>query len=206
MLPVMARPTLIRTQKRTRMQPEQRFAQLMDCAVRVFARRGLGEARHAEIAEEAGVSVSTVFFYFPTRDDLIQKVLARVSQAITEMAEVHHQANASEQTILAQHIDAFIRFTREDEDLAKVWMDWSTAIRDDIWPTYVILQEQIVDIICATIERGKLNGTIKNSMASGELARLMVGSAHMLASMIFQHTDSDAVKRFSVALHQVIVG
>ena len=44
--------------------------------MRVFARRGLGAARHAEIAKEAGVSVPAVFFYFPTREELVTAVFA----------------------------------------------------------------------------------------------------------------------------------
>jgi AcrR family transcriptional regulator len=45
----------------------------------VFAEGGLGAARHAEIAERAGVAVSTVFVYFPTREDLVRDVLDAVA-------------------------------------------------------------------------------------------------------------------------------
>jgi AcrR family transcriptional regulator len=44
----------------------ERRALLLQCAIRVFARRGIGAARRAEIASKAKVSVPTVFFYFPT--------------------------------------------------------------------------------------------------------------------------------------------
>jgi TetR/AcrR family transcriptional regulator, hemagglutinin/protease regulatory protein len=50
-----------------RLDPSERRPQLLECAMRVFARRGLGSARHSEIAKEAKVSVPTVFFYFPSR-------------------------------------------------------------------------------------------------------------------------------------------
>jgi AcrR family transcriptional regulator len=63
---------------RRRLSPGARRAELMACALAVFARRGLGEARHAEIAAEAGVSVATVFVYFPTREALVDAVLDEV--------------------------------------------------------------------------------------------------------------------------------
>ena len=60
---------------------------LLRCAMRVFARRGLGAARHAEIARAARVSVPTVFFYFPTRKALVSAVLEEVARFFTEMAD-----------------------------------------------------------------------------------------------------------------------
>ena len=75
-----------------RLSPTERRTQLLTCALRVFARRGLGEARHAEIAKEAGVSIPAVFFYFPTRADLVDAVLCEVERFYRTMAdEIHSQ-------------------------------------------------------------------------------------------------------------------
>ena len=191
---------------RRRLPPKERFAQLLGCAISVFARRGIGEARHAEIAEAAGVAVSTVFVYFPTREALVNTVLEEVRKAILEMAEVHHRETKPEDQILKDHIQAFIRFSEEEQDLARVWMDWSTSIRDNIWPVYVQLQEDIVEIISGTIESGKLNGTINNHMQAPELARLMVGSAHMLASMQFLARSKTEIYAFADTLHKLLIG
>ena len=76
-----ARPTTAAAPRRRRLAPEARRAELMAVAIEVFARRGLGEARHAEIAAEAGVSVPTVFVYFPTRDALVHAVLDHVASS-----------------------------------------------------------------------------------------------------------------------------
>ena len=59
-----------------RLAPEARRAQLLASAMRVFARRGIAAARHAELASEAGVAVSTTFAYFPTREELFMKPAA----------------------------------------------------------------------------------------------------------------------------------
>lgn len=191
---------------RRRLPPKERDAQLMKCAVRVFARRGLGEARHAEIAVEAGVAVSTVFVYFETREVLVERVLGEVNRAILDMATLNHQTDNKEDDIIRRHIEAFIRFAEEEEDLAKVWMDWSTAIRDDIWPSYVKLQEDVISIIAGTIDKGQSKGTIRNNMKAEELARLMVGSAHMLASMQFLSRDKSEIASFATTLHKLLTG
>lgn len=63
---------------RTRLSPLKRKQQLMEIALEVFARRGIGRGGHADIAEIAQVSVATVFNYFPTREDLVDEVLNHV--------------------------------------------------------------------------------------------------------------------------------
>src|SRR5215510_2353636 len=90
-----------------RLLPTERRAQLLICALRVFARRGLGEARHGEIAKEAGVSVPTVFFYFPTRNELVNAVLDEVERFYIELAEQAHRRDLPAQQILLQHAVAF---------------------------------------------------------------------------------------------------
>src|SRR5579885_3157999 len=73
-------------------QPERK-AVLLQTAIRVFARRGLGGARHTEIAREAGVSVPTVFFYFPTREALVHDVLTEVAGFYEDMTERIHSSD-----------------------------------------------------------------------------------------------------------------
>ena len=60
----------------------------------MFAERGLGAARHAEIAERAGVAVSTVFVYFPTREDLVRDVLDAVASFFLGLLERAHAQEA----------------------------------------------------------------------------------------------------------------
>lgn len=75
---------------RRRMPPEERRAQLLAIAIDVFAERGLGAARHAEIAERAGVAVSTTFVYFPTRERLVEDVLAALASFFLDLLERAH--------------------------------------------------------------------------------------------------------------------
>jgi len=88
---------------RKRLPPEERRAQLLATALEVFARRGFGRAGHAEIAEAAGVAVSTVFVYFKTREALVGAVLAEVGRFYLELAlEIHAQPKPCRQ-ILIEH-------------------------------------------------------------------------------------------------------
>jgi TetR/AcrR family hemagglutinin/protease transcriptional regulator len=189
-----------------RLPPEQRRAQLLAHALRVFARRGLGGARHAEIAGEAGVSVSTVFVYFPTRAELLAAVLGEVERFLVEMAERTHAARAPAPEVILAHARAFADSVDTHPDHARVWLDWSTAVRDEVWPRYLEFQERVVRILEGTIRRGIREGTIPADVDPEADARLIVGSAHMIAQMKFTHLAPERVERFLRTLVRASVG
>jgi TetR/AcrR family hemagglutinin/protease transcriptional regulator len=193
-------------QPRRRLSPEQRYAQLLECALRVFARRGLGRSAHAEIAREAGVSVSTVFVYFPSRRALVRAVLSEVERFYAEMAESHHRDTSSAAKVILKHTEAFARSVETHPDHARVWLDWSTAIRDDVWPLYLNFQERVVRRIEATIRRGKRAGAVRSDVAPHEAALLIVGSAHMIAQMKFAGASAPRLHRFLVRLVESTLG
>jgi TetR/AcrR family transcriptional regulator len=59
---------------------------LLDAASRCIVRRGNSQIRMAEVADEAGVSRSTLYRYFPNRDEvLLGLMLARVDTALGEL-------------------------------------------------------------------------------------------------------------------------
>ena len=50
--------------------------QIIDAAIRVLARRGYARTSLLDIAKEAGVPVGNVYYYFKTRDELGDAVIA----------------------------------------------------------------------------------------------------------------------------------
>ncbi|MEZ0351592.1 TetR/AcrR family transcriptional regulator [Mycobacterium sp. pR1184] len=65
---------------------EEARRRLLDAAGRCIVRRGNAQIRMAELADEAGVSRSTVYRYFPNRDEvLLGLMLARVDAALGEL-------------------------------------------------------------------------------------------------------------------------
>jgi TetR/AcrR family hemagglutinin/protease transcriptional regulator len=172
----------------------------------VFARRGLGEARHAEIAKEAGVSVPTVFFYFPTRADLVDAVLSEVERFYRTMAdEIHSQPLPAPQLLLGHGL-AFADSVDTHPDHARVWLDWSTAIRDEVWPRYLAFQSYVVKVLEKTIRRGQREGDFAADIDSEDNARLMFGSAHMIAQMKFTQQSPETIERFLHTLVRVAIG
>jgi TetR/AcrR family transcriptional regulator, fatty acid metabolism regulator protein len=53
---------------------EDRRRQILDAAVRVFARKGYHASRVGDIAEEAGVAHGLLYHYFKSKDDVLEAV------------------------------------------------------------------------------------------------------------------------------------
>jgi AcrR family transcriptional regulator len=53
---------------------EEKRRQLLDAAVRVFARKGFNASRVGDIAEEAGVAHGLLYHYFRSKDEVLEAV------------------------------------------------------------------------------------------------------------------------------------
>jgi TetR/AcrR family hemagglutinin/protease transcriptional regulator len=184
----------------TRLPPEERRAQLLECALRVFARRGIGAARHAEVAAEADVAVSTAFVYFPTREDLVAAVLGEVERFYVELAERVHGVEGPARAVLRAHFGAFADSVDDHPDHARVWLTWSSAVREDIWPRYLAFEDRVVAVIAKTLARGQREGSIGREISAEDGARLTIGAAHLIARMKFSGRPAPEVTRFLEAL------
>lgn len=64
--------------------------QLLDAALRIYARKGAGSLALNELAEEAGVSNGTVYNYFRTREEVLEAVglelAVQLSHRVTEVS------------------------------------------------------------------------------------------------------------------------
>ena len=60
--------------------PDKR-QQIVEAAVRVFARNGYYHSRVADIAREAGIASGTIYLYFKTKDEILVTRYPRTSSS-----------------------------------------------------------------------------------------------------------------------------
>ncbi|MFJ4013453.1 TetR/AcrR family transcriptional regulator [Streptomyces sp. NPDC090026] len=113
---------------------EARREQILDAAVRVFARQGYAASRIEDIAREAGVAKGSVYLSFGSREELLRAAfdgLADRSGAL--LAEVgRHPGGAAER--LAFLVRSAMELLERERDLARVLLDvWSAGARRPAW-------------------------------------------------------------------------
>ncbi|MFV0574386.1 MAG: TetR family transcriptional regulator [Vibrio sp.] len=155
---------------RTRLPPEIRKQQLLETGFKVFARRGIGRGGHADIAEMAQVSVATVFNYFPTREELVEEILSDVEQKFSNFLATNIDSELplkmNLQNITHQLIDGVLA----DSQWIKIWFEWSTSTRADVWPLFVAMhgkhQKNFRALFANAIKTGEFNPDFNPSHAA----------------------------------------
>lgn len=179
---------------RTRLSPQRRKHQLMEIALEVFARRGIGRGGHADIAEIAQVSVATVFNYFPTREDLVDEVLNHVvrqfSNFLSDTIDLDLHAKENLHNITSEMVSLVIN----DCYWLKVWFEWSASTRDEVWPLFVTTnrtsQLLVQNMFAKAIERGE----VCDQHEPEHLANLFHGVCYSLFVQANRNPDLESIQ------------
>lgn len=186
--------------KKRRLPPEKRRRQLLDIAVTVFSKQGIGAARHAGIADQAGVAVSTVFVYFPTRQDLVEAVLGEVDDLIVRVLSAAIIENDSDPDVVRRLVQAFVGTIESHPAHVKVLLEWSISFHDDIWPRFLDLQSRLIDLFASALLDGQPKATGQEISNAQDAARILIGSAFVLSIMKFSGEPDQRVERFGNGL------
>ncbi|HHP5405363.1 TPA: TetR/AcrR family transcriptional regulator [Aeromonas veronii] len=172
--------------RRTRLSPEARRSQLMECAIEVFSRRGIGRAGHAEIAEQAKVSVATVFNYFNTREELVDEVLAEIERFVNQMLSQAYGDQGSIFDKIQRHVRLSVDAAYDQADYAGIWLEWSSSVREEVWPRYTRLLDQCLELIASELQTAMDAGEITSVLSAQDLARSLTGFGYVMMQMINQ--------------------
>jgi AcrR family transcriptional regulator len=97
-----------------------RRRQIMEAAVRAFARKGYHATRVGEIAEEAGVAYGLVYHYFGSKEEVLETIFRDTwTQMLARVREVQEEGGSAEEQV--RKVTALLlRTWRRDPDLVRV--------------------------------------------------------------------------------------
>jgi TetR/AcrR family hemagglutinin/protease transcriptional regulator len=166
-----------------RLLPEERRASLLEASIRAFSRGGIASTCHADVAREAGTSRPTVFHYFPTREALREAVTGEVEKMLADLTENAVESGVPAVETLRRIARSFDRAVKESPDLARIWLDWSTAIDDSLWARYVAFHDWATQLISTAIERGQSSGEIRRDLFPTDASRIFLAGAYAVMQM-----------------------
>ncbi len=139
-----------------------RRRQILDAAVKVFARSGFHTSRVGDIAEEAGVAYGLVYHYFKSKDELLETIFRDTwTQMLARVQEVEKSGVPADEQV--RRVTALLlRTWRRDPDLVRVLVREVTRSPQ--------VQQEIEEITQAMqalegiIRRGQETGEFKNEV------------------------------------------
>ena len=189
-----------------RMSPDERREQLLGFAIKVFAEHGLVASNHAMVAAAAKVSVPTVFFYFKTREALLDAVLNELERFYASKyapSPAESELPAVETLML---ISKRMTGTLETHpDYARIMAEWGVSVRSDIWPRYLRLYRKMNRMMAKVIERGQREGTFRPDLDPEDEAAILHASSSALIQMMETGASAERLDKFQRTMIQSVL-
>ncbi|MGE0502038.1 MAG: TetR/AcrR family transcriptional regulator [Rhizobiaceae bacterium] len=168
------------TGERKQDRSKRREQEILRAALRVFARDGISRARIGDIASEAGMPVSSIYEYFPSKEDLAYAVpTAHLARFYAEYA----QAVADKQT---SH-DRLRLYLWLAADFARRNPEWARTLYLEIWPSVLVSETAVrhsindyVRVIVYLIRQGEMRGEWPAGPDPYETAAILNGSVNQV--------------------------
>src|SRR5918995_1906242 len=182
-----------------------RRREILDAAVRVFARQGFHTCRVSDIADEAGVAYGLVYHYFRSKEQVLDTLfLERWDVLIATIAEVDARDDLQPREQLHAIASFIVDSYRHDPELMKVIIVEVTRAANSFGRTHLEKIREAYDGIAGIVERAQADGTFKNDVTPEFAAMAFYGAMEqVLTAWIFDllpggDVEYDQAKRFVV--------
>jgi AcrR family transcriptional regulator len=183
---------------------EDRRRQILDAAVRVFARQGFHTCRVSDIADEAGVAYGLVYHYFQSKEQVLDTLfLERWDVLLEAIAHVDNRRGAARDKLYA--VAGFIVDSyRHDPELMKVIIVEVTRAANSFGARHLPKIREAYDLIADIVRSAQADGSFRTDIAPQFAAMAFYGAIEqVLTGWIFgllaqEDHDFEEAKRFIV--------
>lgn len=142
---------------RIRKDPEVRQTELIDAALELFSSAGYEKTMVADIVKKVGVAKGTFFYYFPTKEAVLEAICMRwATELVTSFRLKSRQHTAINklqifilQLLLPSQVDAIIDRLWDEKQFNLVYKTWQQQVEN-------VFNSHLTDII----QQGNQEGTM----------------------------------------------
>jgi AcrR family transcriptional regulator len=171
---------------------------ILDAAIKVIARRGVRGLRVEQVAAEAGVAVSLIYYYFDNRNGLVRATLEHANERAATTVRAGDGGTATGRAKLERSLLAELDDGAEVRDTSVVWGEVlaSAVFEPDLRDQLREASRTWSELVAGAIEEGIADGSIRadvDAQACAErLTALVDGlSARWLAGLASRERARD---------------
>lgn len=148
-----------------RIKEGNKEADILDAAIKVFAKNGFHKAKIHNIAETAGIATGSVYLYFRSKEAILNKIFENLwGQLYKEISELKKRNDINSIDKIDYLIDLFFDIFHAKPELAIVFVNEQTNVshkKDSLWLKYNELFIEDGEKIAADgISKGVMNPNI----------------------------------------------
>jgi TetR/AcrR family transcriptional regulator, fatty acid metabolism regulator protein len=185
--------------------PIDKRRNILDAAIRVFARQGFHSTRVSDIADEAGVAYGLVYHYFDSKEEVLNELFSERWSLLLAAIEEADASSESPRTKLAAVAAFIVDSYRHEPELMKVIIVEVTRAANSFGRTHLAEIRRAYDSIAKIVAEGQEVGAFRRDIDPVFASMSFYGAIEQLLSgWIFEvipasATDFEQAKELVVA-------
>ena len=175
---------------KNRIEKNHKYQQILEAAIKVFARQGFHQSTVAQIAKEAGVADGTIYLYFKNKDDiLVQFFNYKTKQVFDSFRTEVGRADSSLDKLrylIRRHLEEFQR-NREMAIVYQVETHQNSRLAE---AQIKEMSQMYRDLISEIVEQGQQEGKIRKDLYVGLVKRFIIGAVDEVINT-WLHSDGE---------------
>jgi AcrR family transcriptional regulator len=162
--------------------PVDKRRQILDAAIRVFARQGFHATRVADIADEAGVAYGLVYHYFKSKDEVLDELFVERWSLLLSAIEEADRNGEAPRAKLAAVASFIVDSYHHDPELMKVIIVEVTRAANSFGRTHLELIRRAYESIAKIVADGQAAGAFRNDVDPTFASMTFYGAIEQLLS------------------------
>jgi AcrR family transcriptional regulator len=185
--------------------PIDKRRNILDAAIRVFARQGFHSTRVSDIADEAGVAYGLVYHYFDSKEEVLNELFTERWSLLLAAIEEADASSESPRSKLAAVAAFIVDSYRHEPELMKVIIVEVTRAANSFGRTHLAEIRRAYDSIAKIVAEGQEVGAFRRDIDPTFASMSFYGAIEQLLSgWIFEvipasATDFEEAKELVVA-------
>lgn len=173
------KPLRARATRRVHSKSIERRQRILDAAARALAEVGYSEAKLSDIAQEAGTHAGSLYYYFPSREDLVKEVLVTSLDRISEFSD-------SLETVQLMPLDRVLAFMRllveqtlsPDDHYFRAYLRNGNQVPESIHGVLQTRRHRMRHTLARLIEEAQAAGQIATAADATIAAHYLIGATN----------------------------
>lgn len=171
------------------MKAEERKQAILDCAKKLFSKKGYYQTHISDIIKEAQIARGTIYQYFDNKDDIFITLMENYYN-LWERTISFERANIdlndiSAKDFLRHRVEQTLHFFSQDEDLCNLALRVGLGLPDNVSMLSNRMEKKIIDLVSQDLQFGKDVNTVRGSLSVDTAANVFTGALLRTAHYYF---------------------
>jgi AcrR family transcriptional regulator len=153
--------------------------QILDAAAKTLSERGYAEATLSDIAQEVGTHAGSLYYYFPSREDLVKEVfitsLKRMSSEFSDALKGEYADRPPLERLLALVRMVIARRTWQRDNYLRAYMRNGDQLPDSVRKELAALRSSMRHNLAALLSEAQAAGQLPDGLDTNLTALFIVG-------------------------------